>query len=99
MSSETVERKQGRVKKFFPAGYGFLFCVDIPVDVFFHMNHWRSADEPVVGQQVTFSLGPSKFPEHADHAMMIRPVINAGLEALAKPIHDDAIEIGVKAVN
>ena len=98
MSSVTSERKHGTVKKFFEAGFGFIFCENIPVDVFFHLNNWRSAEEPVVGQQVTFILGPAKKEGQPMQAVLIYPVVSAGIEALAKgidSIHDDAIEIGV----
>ena len=101
MSSENgSERKQAAVKKYFSAGYGFLFCEDMTVDVFFHLNNWRSAEEPVVGQRVTFELGPAKTKGQPMQAVLIRPVVSAGLEALAKGIpggdavNDVAVEIG-----
>ena len=91
------ERKHGTVKKFFEAGYGFIFCEEISTDIFFHLNNWRAAEEPVVGQEITFELGPAKMAGKPMQAVLIRPMISAELQALAKPIHDDAIEIGVKA--
>ena len=100
MSSEnSSERKLARVKKYFPAEYGFLFCEDMAVDVFFHLNNWRSAEEPVVGQNVTFELGPAKKEGQPMQAVLIRPVVSAGLEALAKnPINGEVSpEIGAKS--
>jgi cold shock CspA family protein len=100
--NEVNERKYGIVKRFFGSGFGFLFCEDMPVDIFFHLHNWRSVEEPVVGQRVTFELGPAKAPGHPEQAVLIRPVMSAGIEALAKgidPINAVEVspEIGVKA--
>jgi cold shock CspA family protein len=81
-------RKHGNVKKYFSVGYGFLFCEDVPVDIFFHLNNWRSAGEPVVGQKVTFELGPAKKEGQPMQAVLIHPVVSAGLEALARGLSD-----------
>ena len=83
-----VERKYGIVKRFFSSGFGFLFCEDIPVDIFFHLHNWRSVDEPVVGQRVTFVLGPAKKAGNPEQAILIRPVM-PGVQALAMGVQED----------
>jgi len=80
------ERKHGTVKKFFEAGYGFIFCEEVSTDIFFHLNNWRSSGQPVVGQEVTFELGPAKMAGKPMQAVLIRPVVSAGIAALAKGI-------------
>ena len=75
-SIENNERKYGSVKRFFDADFGFLFCEDIPADVFFHLDNWRSGDRPVIGQKVTFSLGPGRKEGQPPQAVLILSLIH-----------------------
>jgi cold shock CspA family protein len=83
--------KYGIVKRFFDSGYGFIFCDDVPTDILFHLHNWRAAEDPVVGQHVTFILVPAKKEGNPPQAVLIRPIVSAGLAVLAKGITEGVV--------
>ena len=66
-----LNKKDGIVKRFLDAGYGFLVFEDVEWDIFFHVSNWRSVDTPVVGQKVTFELGPAKTEGQPQQAVNV----------------------------
>ena len=59
-------------------GYGFVFNDEIKRRVFFHIRNWHRSTDPVVGDEVSFELGPGK-PGKSDVAINVTPT---GLNAL-----------------
>ena len=70
----------GVVVRWTAGGYGFAFNDEVNRRVFFHIRNWNSVREPVVGDEVTFELGPSHKPGGADEAVNVTPT---GLNAFA----------------
>jgi len=78
-----MERKyEGVVLRWNEKGFGFLFNEEVNRRIFFHIRDWNRATEPVVGDQVTFDLAPSRIPGKPDAAVNVTPLRHAGADAL-----------------
>ena len=54
-------------------GFGFV-ATNFRDRYFFHVTHWIGQEEPMVGQIVTFELGPGQTPEKPPRAVNVLPV-------------------------
>jgi cold shock CspA family protein len=75
-----MKKYEGKVIMFKESGFGFLYCDELRRRVFFHIKHLHGP-EPLVGEILEFSLGPSPFPGKQDEAVEIT---RKGLEAVSE---------------
>ena len=75
---------EGEVKRFNERGFGFLCCAELNYQVFFHVKDFMRGSDPVVGEKVTFILGPSLIVGKPDSAKKVTPQapVVSGLEAI-----------------
>jgi len=76
---------EGLVQRWDPRGFGFIECSKINYKVFFHIRAFKRVTEPVLGERVTFQLGPATIlgkPDMGIEVTPIKPVVAAGLVAV-----------------
>lgn len=77
----------GVVQRFNERGFGFISCDEINYKVFFHVKDFMRGKDPVIGEKVTFHLGPSAVPGKPEAAKQVIPesptAPMSGLNALA----------------
>jgi cold shock CspA family protein len=89
----------GRVVVFKQA-YGFIWCDEVGRRIFFHIADFMAPADPTIGDEVEFSLTPSRksgFPDQAASVRVIKKAASPGAAALSSKITETEIE-GVTVV-